>query len=441
MMYLIAEIWVGLLVAGFVGVVLGHWAAALGRREHFMSAAARPPVPEADPEELSAARERATEAEARLAEAEAATAEAEANVAEAEAKVAEAELAAEEARGRQEEHVDRMHDAERRATSWEEKAEADRVALQKALDKLAARDADFDRLDHKIKDAVDLQEKLSSSRVVAVTEADLEHRRERDAAVAERDEAVGERDAAFLQRDAALDQRDVAVAARDEARAAGKEAVDRAARDAERIAELEMKLAARRAEVAEMSTRLQSMETQVTEAVEPTPELTATLPGPGGGAYEWAQSAAPESKGPMKGDGGMDYLVGDVEGIGPIFAARLAEAGVRDTSDLLDAARTSEGREALAKALKTSPPTVLAWAQQADLMRVDGVGPQYSELLRAADVHGVSDLAAADSAELTRRLEVANTKGRKRISGRVPDERSVAAWIASAALLTSRVQG
>jgi len=496
--YLVAQIWLGLLVACILGAVLGHWVASLGRSERYLGSAPAPrPSRPAFPD-VRDLEERAEEAEARAAEAEAALAEAGAGVAEAEARAAEAELAATDARGRLDETTERMHDAERRATAWEERSAADADSLAEARDRLAEQRAEFDRLDARVKDAVDLQEKLSSSHVPAITDEAIglreelnraaseraaavserdEAAAERDALVSERDEAVSERDAAILQRDAALDQRDVAVLARDAATTAGEEAVARAEADADRIQELEMKLTARRAEVAELSARLQTVNAAPPEPASSDP--ADPIPGPGGGAYGWAETASPPT--PTEGDerireleaardalekeleasredikrltiridalvlggtgnAGMNYLVDDVEGIGPIFAARLAEAGIRDTSDLLAATCTPEGRDALAVTIQGSPATLLDWARQADLMRVDGVGPQYSELLRAADVGGLADLAAADAEELTQRMAGVNLSGGRRIARRLPDAGSVADWIASAAKLTSRVQ-
>jgi predicted flap endonuclease-1-like 5' DNA nuclease len=63
-------------------------------------------------------------------------------------------------------------------------------------------------------------------------------------------------------------------------------------------------------------------------------------------------------------------------------------------------------------------------------MRISGVGPQYSELLEAAGVDSVPELAQRNATNLATKLEEVN--GEKNIANRVPSESEVEKWIEEA---------
>ncbi len=79
----------------------------------------------------------------------------------------------------------------------------------------------------------------------------------------------------------------------------------------------------------------------------------------------------------------------DIEGIGAKWADKLAEAGIRTTEKLLEVAGPKAGRVALASQVGASEATVLEWVNRADLMRIKGVGEEYSDLLEAVGVEVV----------------------------------------------------
>ncbi len=105
--------------------------------------------------------------------------------------------------------------------------------------------------------------------------------------------------------------------------------------------------------------------------------------------------------------------------------AELAEAEIRDTSHLLAAPSTAEAREVLCQSVPVPTTLILSWANQADLMRISGIGPQFSELLRVVGVGGLSDLRVSNAKDLAERMTAANESGGKRISRRVPTEGAV----------------
>ena len=123
--------------------------------------------------------------------------------------------------------------------------------------------------------------------------------------------------------------------------------------------------------------------------------------------------------------------IADVEGIGPAYAEKLAAAGIKTTDDLLAAGAKPYDREKLAESTGISPKLIREWVDKVDLMRVPGVGPQYSDLLEAAGVGSPAELAQRNPANLAVTVqEVA--AARPGIVRRVPSEAEIAGWIEAA---------
>ncbi|HYO44145.1 MAG TPA: DUF4332 domain-containing protein, partial [Candidatus Limnocylindrales bacterium] len=89
-----------------------------------------------------------------------------------------------------------------------------------------------------------------------------------------------------------------------------------------------------------------------------------------------------------------------IEGIGPVYAAKLGEAGVKTTDDLLEQGASAAGREKLAAASGLTAGQILKWVNHVDLMRLDGVGSEYADLLEAAGVDSCAELARRNPANL-----------------------------------------
>lgn len=120
----------------------------------------------------------------------------------------------------------------------------------------------------------------------------------------------------------------------------------------------------------------------------------------------------------------------DIEGIGPAYAAKLMEVGVSTTEALLNAGASATGRSALAAKSGLSGTLILEWVNHADLMRVPGVGSEYSDLLEAAGVDTVPELAQRSAANLAAQLAEVNEA--KHLVRAVPTEANVTKWIAAA---------
>ena len=103
-----------------------------------------------------------------------------------------------------------------------------------------------------------------------------------------------------------------------------------------------------------------------------------------------------------------NYKIEEIEGIGPALGEKLRAAGVSSTDKLLDACKTKKQREALAEASGVSEKQILKFANMADLFRITGVGQEFSELLEAAGVDTVPELAQRRADNLTAKMEEVN---------------------------------
>jgi predicted flap endonuclease-1-like 5' DNA nuclease len=127
------------------------------------------------------------------------------------------------------------------------------------------------------------------------------------------------------------------------------------------------------------------------------------------------------------------YALAAIEGIGEAYAAKLEAAGIRNTRHLLERGVTRSGRAEIAHDTGISLKRIRRWVGHSDLMRVDGVGPQYAELLYAAGVDTVPALARRDPRHLHQQLRTVN-RGRRRVR-RLPSLTAVRDWIEQAGQL------
>lgn len=131
--------------------------------------------------------------------------------------------------------------------------------------------------------------------------------------------------------------------------------------------------------------------------------------------------------------------IDEVEGVGPAYAEKLGAAGVATTEDLLSAGATSHGRDKLAEATGVSGALILKWVNRVDLMRVPGVGSEYSDLLEMGGVDSPAELAQRNAANLAQTFQdaVAARPGTVR---RIPSEETISGWIAEAKKLPKVVE-
>ncbi len=127
-----------------------------------------------------------------------------------------------------------------------------------------------------------------------------------------------------------------------------------------------------------------------------------------------------------------------IEGIGANGAAKLAKAKVGSTTTLLTRGATAAGRRELSKASGVTEKRLLEWVNRADLMRITGVGEEYSDLLEASGVDTVPELAKRKPANLVATMAEVNRK--KKLVRQLPTEARVTAWVAQAKTLPKVVK-
>ncbi|MFG0246132.1 MAG: DUF4332 domain-containing protein [Phycisphaerales bacterium JB052] len=128
-----------------------------------------------------------------------------------------------------------------------------------------------------------------------------------------------------------------------------------------------------------------------------------------------------------------NYKIEDVEGIGPTYGEKLRAAGINDTDALLEACKTPAQRKALAEKTDIGDAHILKWANMVDLYRINGVGSEFSELLEAAGVDTVPELAQRNAENLAAKMVEVNDA--KSLTRRVPTADEVGKWVEHAKTL------
>lgn len=114
---------------------------------------------------------------------------------------------------------------------------------------------------------------------------------------------------------------------------------------------------------------------------------------------------------------------------------RAADAGT--PAAILEKAGTAAGRKALADATGISASDLLELVNRADLMRIDGVGPKYADLLENAGVDTVKELGTRNAANLHAKLTEVNET--ENYVERLPTAEEVERWVAEAKTLAQAV--
>ncbi len=129
----------------------------------------------------------------------------------------------------------------------------------------------------------------------------------------------------------------------------------------------------------------------------------------------------------------MSLKLIDIEGVGPVYAEKLQSAGIGTTDDLLEYCKSPKRRKEVADSTGISEKLVLRWTNQSDLFRIKGVGEEYADLLEAAGVDTVPELAQRNSQNLCAKMLEVNEA--KNLTRQPPAESQVAEWIKQAKTL------
>jgi len=127
-----------------------------------------------------------------------------------------------------------------------------------------------------------------------------------------------------------------------------------------------------------------------------------------------------------------------IEGIGSSYKEKLIAAGIKTTEKLLEVGCKAKAREELAQKTGISPKLILEWVNLADLMRIRGVGEEYSDLLEEAGVDTVVELSNRKPENLM--LKMLETNNEKKLVRQLPGLKQVQNWVEEAKKLPRRVE-
>ncbi len=131
-------------------------------------------------------------------------------------------------------------------------------------------------------------------------------------------------------------------------------------------------------------------------------------------------------------DNQEDYDIGEIEGIGTEYAKRLREMGIGGTMELIKRCGDAGSRREISEKLGVEGARVRNWVSRADLMRVQGIGGQYAELLTAAGIQSVRDLRRVNAIALAEKMKEINDEDHLFPGYYLPDAHAVTQWIEQA---------
>ena len=125
--------------------------------------------------------------------------------------------------------------------------------------------------------------------------------------------------------------------------------------------------------------------------------------------------------------------ISSIRSIGHRNATRLRKSKVRTTESLLDQASTRRGRSVVSERTGIATADLLRWANQADIMRVGGIGSEYADLLSSVGIDTIKVLRRRNAENLMTAVTQINT--RRRLVQRLPTIEMIQGWIDDAGQL------
>ena len=122
----------------------------------------------------------------------------------------------------------------------------------------------------------------------------------------------------------------------------------------------------------------------------------------------------------------MNYKMMDLKGIDQDLVAKLNEAGVSTTSDMMRVWLDRDRRSQVAAHSGLTEEQFQRMVSMARMARMRGVGPKYAELLVSAGVIGKKSLSKHTPETLVKRL--AEVQQLQNIKGPMPTPTEVDAW-------------
>lgn len=120
----------------------------------------------------------------------------------------------------------------------------------------------------------------------------------------------------------------------------------------------------------------------------------------------------------------------EIEGLDESMEQKLKSIGITSEEELVAASATKENRADLANKIDVPEKIILKWANRADLARIKGVGIEYADLLEAAGVDTVPELAQRKADHLLSKLTAVNDE--YKFVKKLPTEKQLEDWISQA---------
>ena len=134
----------------------------------------------------------------------------------------------------------------------------------------------------------------------------------------------------------------------------------------------------------------------------------------------------------------MSKPIKEIEGIGAVYAEKLANMGINTVHALLDKGCTKSGRKEITEKTSISETLILEWVNMADLFRIEGIGEEYSDLLEEAGVDTVVELSKRDPENLHAKIEEVNEQ--KKLVKQLPTLDTIKNWVENAKTLPRKVE-
>ncbi len=129
----------------------------------------------------------------------------------------------------------------------------------------------------------------------------------------------------------------------------------------------------------------------------------------------------------------MGEHISKIKGMVPEFQAKLEAEGIHHTDHLLEHTKNEKQRSDLAKKVGATPHVIKEYANRSDLMRLKGVGGDFSNLLEEAGVNSCKELQHRSADNLHTKLVEIHTS--QKVGHHVPTLAQVTEWITEAKAL------
>jgi len=123
-----------------------------------------------------------------------------------------------------------------------------------------------------------------------------------------------------------------------------------------------------------------------------------------------------------------NYMIEEIQGIGPAYGEKLRQAGVKSTDAILKKGCDRKGRQELAKVAGLDTSLISTWVNMADLFRVKGIGAEYAELLKKSGVDTVKELRNRNPENLLAKMTEVNSTGPQLVRA-LPSLKMVESWV------------